>query len=102
MLSVEGREYASIIMSVVSSVFKLLVGDGVVVVVRPNRPPPSPLAPARGGFLVLWGLGQRVVLAPAASMAMKAMQRVVSATARRGGILTTGHNNLMEEFRQNG
>lgn len=99
MLSVEGREYASIIMSVVSSVFRLLVGDGVVVVVRPNRPPPSP---ARGGFLVLWGLGQRVVLAPAASMAMRAMQRVVSTTARRGGILTAGHNNLMEEFRQNG
>lgn len=83
MLSVGDREYASIITSVVSSVSRLLEGDGVVVVVRP----PPPLLPARGGFLVLWGLGQRVVRALEVSVAIRTTRTVVRRSRRINDIL---------------
>lgn len=74
-----------------------------MVVVRLNPPPPPPpLLPARGGFLVLWGLGQRVVLALEVNMAIRITRRVVRKTRRMDGILKTWHNDLNDLQRARG
>lgn len=83
MLSVGDIEYVSIMSSVVLSVCMLL-GDVVAVVVRTN---PPPLPPFLGGFLVLCGFGQRVVLPPEVSTAISSTKRVMRKTNRTEGML---------------
>lgn len=58
------------------------LADVLVVVVRAKLP-----LPFLGGFLVLWGLGQRVVLLPEVNVAISTTRRGMRNTGRRDDML---------------
>lgn len=80
-LSGGDAEYVSVMSSVVRSVCMSLA-DVLVVVVRAKLP-----LPFLGGFLVIWGLGHRVVLLPEVIVATSSTTSVRRNTGPRDDML---------------